>query len=62
MGHAGAWKLECSEYCRAWKGKIWMYKKHANHLERGRLNVPHLEGQLKGREVDAHEQVGRMKR
>jgi hypothetical protein len=39
-----------------------MYKKHASHLEGERLNVPHLKGQVKGREVNAHEQLGQMKR
>lgn len=29
---------------------------------KGELNVPRLEGQLKGREVNAHEQFGQVKR
>ncbi len=62
IGHAGRVKLECSEHCRAWERKNWMYKKHASHLGGEILNVPHLKGQVKGREVNAHEQLGQMKR
>jgi hypothetical protein len=36
-------------------------QERASHLEREELNVPYLEGQFKGGEVNAHEQFGQVK-